>query len=69
MNQWTTAVNTAFEVDGEHGPLTPNNQFFEFQMAHASEASAQDLRRSGVGWSALAHSPDWAALLETVRGV
>jgi tetratricopeptide (TPR) repeat protein len=56
-------------VDEVHGPLTPNNQFFEFQMAHLNEASPSELKRAGVGWEQLSALPSWLALVDTVRNV
>mmetsp|Transcript_55873 Transcript_55873/g.111983 ORF Transcript_55873/g.111983 Transcript_55873/m.111983 type:complete len:450 (+) Transcript_55873:115-1464(+) len=56
-------------VDEVHGPLTPNNQFFEFQMAHLNEASAEELELAGVGWSELGDLPSWRTLVGTVRDV
>ena len=52
-----------------HGPLSSNNQFFEYQMAHASAASAQALQDHATGWPQLASAPAWQSVVATVRRV
>lgn len=56
-------------VDEVHGSLTPNNAFFEYQMAHANEATADELRAALTGWPRLAASSAWQGLVAALRAV
>jgi uncharacterized protein (TIGR02466 family) len=54
-------------VDEVHGELTPNNQFFEYQMSLLNQATSEDLKSVMVGWSELRNLAAWKELVETVR--
>lgn len=56
-------------IDPEHGQLTPNNAFFEYQMAMLNEATLHEQRTSHVGWPELAELDAWESLVTSLHEV
>lgn len=54
-------------IDEIHGDLTPNNQFFEYQMSLLNEATVKELNNVMVGWPELQTLRAWKELVDTVR--